>query len=58
MNRYHVFFKYMLIYEQTPGKFVLESVTHTQCYSEGVKSDCEFAEEYITKEVPAKLKTI
>lgn len=58
MNRYTVFFKNMLIYGQTPVKFALETVTHTQCYPEGVKWDCEFAEEYITEEVPAKLKTI
>lgn len=58
MNRYTVFFKNVLIYEQTPGKFALGTVTHTQYYPEGVKWDCEFAEEYITKEIPVKLKAI
>lgn len=56
MNRYTVFYKNVLIYEQTPGKFSLETVTHTQCYPEGVKWDCEFAEEYITKYITCQIK--
>lgn len=58
MNRYTALFKKVLLYEQTPGKFAVETVTHAQCYPEGVKWDCRFAEEYIAKVVPGKLKAI
>lgn len=58
MNRYTALFKKVLLYEQTPGKFAVETVTHAQCYPESVKWDCGFAEEYIAKAVPGKLKAI
>lgn len=48
----------VLIHDQTLGKFTLETVTYTQCYPEGMKQDCEFVKEYITKEVPAKIRTV
>lgn len=45
LNIYSVCPKKVVLFEKTPWKFALKIVRYTAYHPEGVKQDCEFAEE-------------